>query len=55
MALCESRRCVELNEEHDKDAMVGHLLKVGASHLVILQQHAGHDAKHLHTEISTVT
>ena len=40
-------RRVELDEEHDEDAVVGHLLELSATHLVVLQQHARHDTQYL--------
>ena len=40
-------RAVELEEEHDEDAVVWHLLEVGLPHLVVDQEYARHDPKHL--------
>ena len=41
-------RAVELEEEHDEDAVVGHLLEVGLAHLVVDQEDAGDDPQHLY-------
>ena len=38
---------VELDEQHDEDAMVGQLLEVCVANLVVLKQHTRHDAQHL--------
>ena len=38
---------VELEEEHDEDAVVGHLLEVGLAHLVVDEEDAGHDPQYL--------
>ena len=40
-------RAVELEEEHDEDAVVGHLLEVGLPPLVVYQQPARHDPQDL--------
>ena len=40
-------RAVELEEEHDEDAVVGHLLEVGLAHLVVDEEDAGHDPQYL--------
>ena len=38
-------RGVELQEEHDEDAMVGDLLEFCCSYVMVYQQHASNDAK----------
>ena len=40
-------RAVELEEEHDEDAMVRHLLEVGLAYLVVDEENAGDDTQHL--------
>lgn len=41
---------VELQQEHDEDAVVRQLLELRLPHVVILDQHAHHNAQHLQTQ-----
>ena len=41
---------VQLQQQHDEDAVVGQLLKLGLTDLVVLQQHACDDAEYLGAE-----
>ena len=38
---------VQLDEEHDEDAMVRQLLELRVAHLVVLEEDTRHDAEHL--------
>lgn len=38
---------IELQEQHDEDAVVGQLLELGVPHIVVLDQHSHHDTQHL--------
>ena len=38
---------VQFVEEHDEDAVVGHLVVVHLSRLVVLQQNSDNNSKHL--------
>jgi len=40
-------RGIQLNEEHDEDAMVRQLLELCVSDLVVLEQDTSHNAQHL--------
>lgn len=41
--------CIELQQQHDEDAMVGQLLELSLPHVMVLYQHSYHDTQHLKT------
>ena len=46
-ALKHMFRGIQLNEEHDEDAMVRQLLELCVTDLVVLEQDASHNPQHL--------
>lgn len=39
--------CIQLDKEHDEDAVVWQLLKLCVTHLMVLQQHSSNNSQHL--------
>lgn len=46
---------VQLDEEHDEDAVIRQLLELRVSHFVVLQQNPSHDAQHLHGDTQYIS
>ena len=42
---------IELQQQHDEDAMVGQLLELRLPYVMVLDQHSYHDTQHLETSI----
>lgn len=48
-------RCIQLQQQHDEDAVVGQLLELCLPHIMVLDQHPDHDTQHLDQEEERVS